>query len=85
MMKNRVLSAFRNTATILLVVWMVNCFPDVAWSQSYQFTQYTQEDGLSTGSISQIFRDRTGYFWILSESDLVRFDEQRMMKPQCWC
>src|SRR5436190_16121726 len=43
-------------------------------AQSYRFTHYTQEEGLPTASISQVLRDKTGYFWLLSESDLVRFD-----------
>ena len=42
--------------------------------QTYRFTPYTQEEGLPTASVDQMLRDKTGYFWLLSESDLVRFD-----------
>ncbi|MEI6524248.1 MAG: two-component regulator propeller domain-containing protein, partial [Bacteroidota bacterium] len=42
--------------------------------QKFIFTQYTQQDGLTTGNFNKIFKDNTGFLWLLGESDLIRFD-----------
>ncbi len=41
---------------------------------SYQFTRYTQEDGLATGSITEINKDKAGFLWLMSENGIMRFD-----------
>ena len=42
--------------------------------QQYTFTNYTQEQGLSSGTISGIYKDTTGYLWLMSEEGVSRFD-----------
>ncbi|MEP7167966.1 MAG: two-component regulator propeller domain-containing protein [Bacteroidota bacterium] len=41
---------------------------------NYQFTRYTQEDGLASSSITEIEKDKTGFLWLMSENGLMRFD-----------
>ncbi len=42
--------------------------------QQYTFTNYTQEQGLPSGTISGIYKDTTGYLWLTSEEGVARFD-----------
>ena len=42
--------------------------------QQYTFTNYTQEQGLQSGTISGIYKDTTGYLWLTSEEGVARFD-----------
>ena len=42
--------------------------------QQYTFTNYTQEQGLRSGTISGIYKDTTGYLWLTSEEGIARFD-----------
>jgi hypothetical protein len=42
--------------------------------QQYTFTNYTQEQGISSGSIRGMFKDTTGYLWLYSEEGVSRFD-----------
>jgi ligand-binding sensor domain-containing protein len=42
--------------------------------QQYTFTNYTQEQGLPSGTIRGIYKDTTGYIWFTSEGSLARFD-----------
>jgi hypothetical protein len=42
--------------------------------QQYTFTNYTQEQGLPSGTIRGIYKDTTGYIWFTSEGSLSRFD-----------
>jgi Two component regulator propeller len=42
--------------------------------QQYTFTNYTQEQGLPSGTISGIYKDSTGYIWFTSEGSLAWFD-----------
>jgi len=40
----------------------------------YDYTVYTQEDGLASGASNGIAMDSTGFLWVLSENGLSRFD-----------
>lgn len=42
--------------------------------QQYTFTNYTQEEGLPSGTISGIYKDTTGYVWLTGEEGVARFD-----------
>jgi len=42
--------------------------------QQYTFTNYTQEQGLPSGSITGIYKDTTGYIWLTGEEGVTRFD-----------
>lgn len=42
--------------------------------QQYTFTNYTQEQGLPSGTIIEIHKDTTGYLWVTSEEGVARFD-----------
>lgn len=42
--------------------------------QQYTLTNYTQEQGLPSGTIRGIYKDTTGYIWLTSEGSLARFD-----------
>jgi ligand-binding sensor domain-containing protein len=41
---------------------------------NYQFTQYTQEDGLISSSITETVKDKTGFLWLMAENGIMRFD-----------
>ena len=41
---------------------------------AYQYNTYTQENGLSSGTIRGIKKDKTGFIWLMSENGLTRFD-----------
>ena len=43
--------------------------------QQYIITNYTQEQGLPSGTISGIYKDTTGYVWPTGEEGVSRFDE----------
>ncbi len=55
---------------ILLLIIHVVSFAQ----QQYTFTNYTQEQGISSGSIRGMFKDTTGYLWLYSEEGVSRFD-----------
>lgn|GEM_PF-215251 len=42
--------------------------------QQYTFTNYTEEQGLASGTILGMFKDNTGFIWLLSEEGISRFD-----------
>ncbi len=42
--------------------------------QQYTITNYTQEQGLPSGTIRGIYKDTTGYIWFTSEGSVARFD-----------
>ncbi len=42
--------------------------------QKYTFINYTQEQGLPSGTIRGIYKDTTGYLWLTSEEGVARFD-----------
>jgi ligand-binding sensor domain-containing protein/uncharacterized membrane-anchored protein YhcB (DUF1043 family) len=56
--------------TILVLVVTNVCFAQ----QQYTFTNYTEEQGLPSGTIRAMFKDSTGYLWLCSESGVSRFD-----------
>ncbi|CAN5372202.1 two-component regulator propeller domain-containing protein [soil metagenome] len=47
--------------------------PNVA-AQQYTFTNYTQEQGLQSGTIQWMQKDEDGFLWLSSEEGLSRFD-----------
>ena len=55
---------------ILFLVTTNACFAQ----QQYTFTNYTQEQGLPSGTIRGIYKDTTGYLWFTSEGSIARFD-----------
>lgn len=46
----------------------------VCAQDSYNFTSYTQEEGLASSTITGITKDSTGFLWLFSENGLTRFD-----------
>src|SRR5216684_3454921 len=42
--------------------------------RQYTITNYTQEQGLPSGTIRGIYKDTTGYIWLTSEGGVARFD-----------
>ncbi len=40
----------------------------------YRFTNYTQENGIASSTLTGITKDSTGFLWLLSENGLTRFD-----------
>jgi ligand-binding sensor domain-containing protein len=45
-----------------------------AQSPTYQLSIYNSENGFSSNVVKSIFKDKTGFIWLLSESGLTRFD-----------
>lgn len=56
--------------SLLVLVVTHACFAQ----QQYTFTNYTQEQGLPSGTIRGIYKDTTGYIWLTSEGSIARFD-----------
>ena len=57
-----------------LILYCLASAQSEAVQKNYVFTTYSQEDGLSSGTIKKIVQDSAGYFWFLSENGLSRFD-----------
>lgn len=49
-------------------------FPVLLRSQTYPFTNYGVQDGLPQSNVSAITQDKSGYFWLGSESAISKFD-----------
>ncbi len=60
----------KNLFTYIFLLLAVCAFAQ----QQYTFTNYTQEQGLPSGTISGIYKDTTGYIWLTSEEGVARFD-----------
>src|SRR5690349_2678901 len=59
----------------LLATFGVFCLCATVFAQQqYTFTNYTQEQGLPSGTIRGIYKDTTGYIWLTSEEGVARFD-----------
>jgi ligand-binding sensor domain-containing protein len=56
--------------SILVLVLTNACFAQ----QQYTFINYTQEEGLPSGTIRGIYKDTAGYLWLTSEEGVARFD-----------
>ena len=56
--------------TFIFSLLTILCFSQ----QQYTITNYTQEQGLPSGTIWGIYKDTTGYIWITSEEGIARFD-----------
>ncbi|MEO8149980.1 MAG: two-component regulator propeller domain-containing protein [Bacteroidia bacterium] len=60
---------------LLLLIFVFIVLPVVSFSQKqYTFTNYTQEQGLASGTIRCMFKDTSGFLWLTSETGLSRFD-----------
>lgn len=59
---------------ITLVTFLLSITPVFAQNTSYQLTIYNSENGFSSNVVKSIFKDKTGFIWLLSESGLTRFD-----------
>lgn len=71
-MKNRIL---KQPIEFLSKIFCLLLFCNTAFTQvNYHFTTYTQEDGITSGTLRSIGKDSTGYIWLLSENGLSRFD-----------
>jgi signal transduction histidine kinase/ligand-binding sensor domain-containing protein len=71
---------FKLFSTLLLSIF------SAGWAiaqTNYQFTRYTQEDGLVSSSVTEIVKDKTGFLWLMSENGLMRFDgyEFKIFRP----
>jgi len=42
--------------------------------RQYTITNYTQENGLPSGTVRGIYKDTTGYIWLTAEGSVARFD-----------
>jgi ligand-binding sensor domain-containing protein/serine phosphatase RsbU (regulator of sigma subunit) len=49
-------------------------FPFLLQAQTYPFTNYGVQDGLSQSNVSSIVQDQEGYVWLGSESGISKFD-----------
>jgi ligand-binding sensor domain-containing protein len=56
--------------TIHYSLFTIHCLAQ----QQYTITNYTQEQGLPSGTISGIYKDTTGYLWLTSEEGIARFN-----------
>ncbi len=60
--------------------WRIFClfclsFPIALFAQgNFQYTTYTQENGLVSGTIRGLSKDREGFLWLMAENGLSRFD-----------
>jgi ligand-binding sensor domain-containing protein len=59
---------------LLLSFYLFFLFATAFAQQQYTITNYTQELGLPSGTISGIYKDTTGYIWLTSEEGIARFD-----------
>ncbi len=60
-----------NKLLLLLFTFLVTILKA---QENYQYSIYTQENGLASGTIRGIKKDQTGFIWLLSENGLTRFD-----------
>ncbi len=60
---------------ILLVTFLLfaNCFATQA-QHHFEYTYYTQDNGLASAVITEIQKDSSGFLWLISENGLMRFD-----------
>lgn len=66
------------TKRLLFVVVLFQILIHSISAQSYRL--FTTENGLPSTSITNLFQDRHGFFWIATENGLVRYDGARFVK-----
>lgn len=64
----------RNAIVFLMLVWLV-C--PGGWSQVYNVTRYSTEDGLPQSQVRAMFQDRDGYLWLGTRGGVSKFDGQQ--------
>ncbi len=59
-----------------ILLFLVLFFSVCSFSQQRQYTitNYTQENGLPSGTVRGIYKDTTGYLWLTAEGSVARFD-----------
>src|SRR3954465_6009513 len=59
--------------TFLLFASMFS--PVLVYPQAvYHFSEYTVQEGIPTSTITRLYKDSTGFLWLLSENGVTRFD-----------
>ncbi|MBL0145013.1 MAG: histidine kinase [Chitinophagaceae bacterium] len=62
----------------IIIKWVIiGCIilqPICLFAQPYNFTTYTEANGLPSGYIERVFEDSKGYLWICTYGGLSRFD-----------
>lgn len=67
----RILFALLMFGLNLLIASLSTVF---AQNKNYVFTQYNQEQGLISSTLTSIKKDQLGYLWLFSENGVCRFD-----------
>src|SRR5262245_14810374 len=60
---------FRTLGSVFLLLFL---FP--AMAQEYNFKRYRVEDGLPSDIVKATVQDSLGYFWIVTDEGLVKYD-----------
>ncbi|MES1225850.1 MAG: hypothetical protein ABUT20_60790, partial [Bacteroidota bacterium] len=68
--------------SVPFILILVLLFQELLAQSNYQYTTYTQENGLASGTIRGIKKDKTGFIWLMSENGLTRFDGYTFKKFQ---
>lgn len=67
-------SGLRRLLRIMVICILFATTSVCAQSSTYQLSIYNSENGFSSNVVKSIFKDKTGFIWLLSESGLTRFD-----------
>ena len=54
-------------------------------AQTFNYKQYTEEDGLPSLTIYEIAQDSSGILWIGTDNGLVSFDGEKFEKRLFYC
>src|ERR1051325_8733228 len=67
-----------NRSTFFLGIWL--CYSSIAFSQHFNFTNYTVEDGLTQSEVSTIIQDSKLDLWLgTNGGGISRFDGQKFI------
>ncbi len=64
----------RKSCFIIYTILSLCCSLHGNAQQKYQYTVYTQDEGLASGTIRIISQDKSGFLWLMAESGMSRFD-----------
>jgi len=70
----RILLSDRITRLYFLVILLLFFCSGILTAQTYHFSSFTKEDGLSSPKIKCVIQDRNDYLWLGTGSGLDRFD-----------